>query len=120
MENYPTSQGKTTIAPDVLLTIAQLTTLSVPGVNRLGHVPSIRITRFVKKGYTREGVQIAIIDDKVFTELYVILDSGANIRDVSRTIQNEVSRSITEMVGMQVGRVDVHIVDVEFPMEIKA
>ena len=33
-------QGKTTIAPDVLLTIAQLTTLQVEGVSRLSRTPA--------------------------------------------------------------------------------
>ncbi len=40
MEQTPSTTGKTTIAPEVLLTIARLNTLSVPGVARLSSAPA--------------------------------------------------------------------------------
>jgi hypothetical protein len=39
MTTNPMTPGKTTIAIDVLLTVARLTTLGVPGVSRMGHGP---------------------------------------------------------------------------------
>ena len=44
MEPY-SAQGSTTIAPEVLLTIAQLTTLNVPGVSRLSHIQGVGVNR---------------------------------------------------------------------------
>ena len=37
-----------------------------------------------------------------------------NVRDISREVQTRVSRAITEMVGMEVGGVNVHIIDIDF------
>ncbi len=110
------SNGKTTIAPEVLLTIGRLTTLSVPGVSRISTVPA-GFNRLFKRRYG-EGVSIDIQDDIVSTDIYVILKNDVNIRDVSRNIQQKVTRAIAEMVGMQVGRVNIHIEDIDYPDEI--
>jgi uncharacterized alkaline shock family protein YloU len=118
MSEIPPDTGKTTIAPDVLLTIARLTTLSVPGVSRLCIDPP-GINRLFNRGFS-EGVQIEVRDDCVYADLYIILKNDVNIRDVSRNIQQKVARAISEMVGMQVGRVNIHIEDIDYPEEIEA
>ncbi len=117
-EQYSDS-GTTTIAPEVLLTIARLTTLDVPGVSRMSPVPG-GVNRLFKRGLG-EGVRIDIReDDTVYADLYIILESDVNIRDVSRLVQHRVARSISDMVGMQVGRVNIHIEDIDYPMEFEA
>lgn len=113
------SQGKTTIAPEVLLTIAQLTTLNVDGVSRLSHVQA-GVNQLLKRTQKREGVLIEVVDDVVHADIYVILKNDVNVRDVSHNIQHEVCRAISEMVGMSVGRVNVHIEDVDYPLEAEA
>ena len=118
LSEYRTTVGKTTIAPEVLLTIARLTTLSVTGVSRMSTIPG-GANRLFKRGFS-EGVRIDIQDDIVSADLYVILSNDVNIRNVSRTIQQKVARAISEMVGMQVGRVNVHIEDIDYPEEIEA
>lgn len=105
-------QGKTTVAPEVLLTISRLTTLSVPGVNRMGNAPA-RVDRLFQRGYG-EGVSIDIKDDVAAIDLHIILNQDVNFRDVSRLVQRSVARAISEMVGIQVGRVNVHIEDIEY------
>jgi uncharacterized alkaline shock family protein YloU len=37
-----------------------------------------------------------------------------NVRKISREIQERVSRAISEMVGMEVGGVNIHIMDIDF------
>ena len=110
--------GKTTIAPNVLLTIARLTTLAVEGVSHMSHFPG-GFNRIFQRGYD-EGVQVRIEGDYVYADLYVILEHDVNVREISREIQNEVSRAISEMVGMTVGRVNVHIEDINYINEVAA
>jgi len=116
--NYP--EGKTTVAAEVLLTIARLTTLAVPGVSRLCPPPSGNMKRLLKQGYAHEGVVIDVIDDIVHLDLYVVLKNNINVREVSRNIQVEVTRAILEMVGMQVGHVNIHIEDIDYPEDTEA
>lgn len=111
--------GKTTIAPDVLLTIARLTTLKIPGVSRLSPYPG-GVNRLFRRGQGDDGIHIEIQDDMVYADLYVILKHDVNIREVSRNIQHNVARAISEMVGMRVGRINIHIEDIDYPVEPKA
>ena len=122
MEEQPTDTtrppGKTTIAPDVLLTIAQLTTLGIQGVDQMAPVPGG--VNWIPKRSQTDGIRIEIEDDRVYADIYVILENGINVRDVSRNIQSKVARAISEMVGMEVGRVNIHIENIQYPTESKA
>jgi uncharacterized alkaline shock family protein YloU len=112
-DDYFQEQGITTIAPEVLVTIARLTTLNTPGVSRMSSHPA-KVNRLIRRG-EGEGVRVEVKDGQVTTDLYVVMMSDVNMRDVSRNIQNSVARAIEEMVGMDVGRVNVHIEDIDFP-----
>ena len=106
------SKGKTTIAPGVLLTIARLTALGVPGVVRMADVPG-GVDRLFRRGAS-EGVRIEVDDDTVAVDLYLVLANETNAREVSRVVQSEVARAVEDMVGMQVKRIDIHIEDIDF------
>ena len=109
MEN---TQDKTTVSPDVLITIARLSALDTPGVSRLAPIPG-GVNRLFKRG-AGEGVQIETEDNTVYMDLYVVLREGVNIREASRNIQQNVARAMQEMVGMDIGCVNVHIEDIEY------
>jgi uncharacterized alkaline shock family protein YloU len=105
------SQGKTTVSPDVLVTIARLSALSVPGVSRMAQVPG-GVNRLFKRGIG-DGVRIEVEDNLVTANLYLILRQHVNIRKVSRNVQHQVARALQEMVGMDVGGIVIHIEDVD-------
>ena len=106
------SGDKTTIAPDILVTIARLTALSVPGVSQLADEPP-SVNRLLRKDMGG-GVQIEVRDDAVYASINVVLDHDVNVREVSHNIQHQVMRAISEMVGMQVRQVDIHIADIDY------
>lgn len=110
--------GRTTIDPDVLVTIARLTALEVPGVSRMFPVPR-NVNRLLARG-ANEGVKLEIQDDMVFADLYLVLNNGVSIMEVSHQVQAEVARSISEMVGMRIGQINIHIEDIEFSTESEA
>ncbi|MBC7224528.1 MAG: Asp23/Gls24 family envelope stress response protein [Anaerolineae bacterium] len=107
--------GKTTIAPEVLLTIVRLTVLSVPGVARLCASRRGGVGRFLAVGRLGEGVHIEVHDDAVRVDVHVVVHPNGNMIQLARTIQREVARAIHDMVGMTVEAVNVHIEDVLFP-----
>jgi uncharacterized alkaline shock family protein YloU len=115
MSEQSITPGKTTISIDVILTITRLTTLEVPGVSRMSSVPSRRFKKMLLHRQEQDGLHIEVVDDLVYTDIYVVLDSDVNIREVGRNIQNAVARAITEMIGMQVGVVNVHVEDIDYP-----
>ena len=78
-------QGKTTIAPEVLLTIARLSALGANGVARTGPVPG-GVNRLFKRGVD-DGVRIEFKDQAVSVDLYLVIEHDRNVRDVSRAVQ---------------------------------
>jgi uncharacterized alkaline shock family protein YloU len=115
MSDQSITPGKTTISVDVLLTIARLTTLEVPGVSCMSNVPTKRFKTMLLHRQEQDGLHIEVVDDLVYTDLYVVLEPDVNIREVGRNIQIAVARAITEMIGMQVGAVNVHVEDIGYP-----
>ena len=106
------NQGKTTIAPDVLVTIARMSALSVPGVRKMARV-SGGVNRLFKRGI-HDGVRIEVEDNTIVASLYLILKKDVNIREVGRNVQTQVARALQEMVGMDVGEVEIHIEDIDY------
>jgi uncharacterized alkaline shock family protein YloU len=120
MSENSVTPGKTTISIDVILTITRLTTLDVPGVSRMSQVPARRFKTMLLHRQQEDGLHVEVEDDLVYTDIYVVLDSDVNIREVGRNIQTAVARAITEMIGMQVGVVNVHVEDIDYPVAPKA
>jgi len=104
-------EGKTTVSPDVLVTIARFSALSVPGVSRMAQVPG-GVNRLFKRGIS-EGVRIEVEDNVVVANLYLVLKQHVNIREVGRNVQHQVARALQEMVGMEVGEIEIHIEDID-------
>ncbi len=106
------SQNKTTVSPDVLTTIAKLSALAVDGVSRFAAMPG-GVNRLFKRGAS-EGIRIEITENTVNADLHLMLKENVNIREVSRNVQQQVARAIQEMVGMDVGSINIHIEDIDF------
>ena len=111
-EEVSRAPGTTSMAPGVLVTLAKLTALSVPGVVDMAPLPG-GVNRLFRRGVA-EGVRIEVDGSAVSIDLYLILKHDTNVRNVSRKVQAEVVRAIEEMIGMQVSRVDVHIEDIDY------
>ncbi len=106
------TKGKTTVSPEVLTTISSLAALEVTGVSRLASVPG-GVNRLFHRGAS-DGVRIEAKDNVALVDLHLILKQDVNIREVSRNIQQNVARAIQEMVGMEVGEVNIHIEDIDY------
>lgn len=98
--------GNITIAPAVLNTIARLTTLSVPGVARMGNSGQLLPMA--------AGTNVKVVNNKVKADVFVILYADCNFYATGQQIQHEVTRAISEIVGMEVQAINVHVQDVEY------
>jgi uncharacterized alkaline shock family protein YloU len=105
-------QGKTTIAPEVLVSIAKLSALCVPGVYQMAPVPS-QVSNFLKPRQT-DGVDITVTGSLVTVDLYLIIQSDMNVREVAKAVQTKVARAIREMVGLEPGTITIHVEDIHY------
>ncbi len=104
---YEESQGTITIATTVLNTIARLTALSVPGVSRMGNNGQLL--------QPTSGTTVKVVNGKVKADIFVVVRSDTNFYETGQKIQQEVTRAIKEIVGMDVQAINVYIQDVEYP-----
>ena len=109
--------GTVTIAPEVLVTIAQLTTRDIPGVYQMSSYWTRRVNRFFDNAHFGDGVQVQVDMGTVTIDLYIVVSPGYNMLRLGRTIQDHVIRAVEEMVGMPVHEVNVHIEDVHYTPE---
>ena len=105
--------GTVRISPQVLSTIARLTTLSVPGVLRMYRDLPGGVDRLLKGRGAGEGVRIEVVDDAVMVDLYIVAASDISLFELGREIQSRVARAIKDMVGMPVLAVNVHVENVD-------
>jgi uncharacterized alkaline shock family protein YloU len=112
MNEHVDTPGKTTVSPEVLISIARLTTLGVPGVSKLAKSTG-ELNKLFKRPH-EEGVSVSVEDNRVYIDLFVVLERDSNIREISHKIQNQVARAISEMVGMEIGKVNIHVEDIDY------
>lgn len=99
--------GSTTIAPEVMETIIQMTANDTLGVAKL-----------YGNNNAQNGVKMKISDGVVNADIYLVLEGDCNTLEVCKRVQKKVARAIKEMVGMNVGYVNIHIEDFDYP-EVK-
>jgi uncharacterized alkaline shock family protein YloU len=109
-ENY--LAGKTTIDPEVLLTIVRLTALSVEGVSRMAAGPH-NVDSLIRRSYSN-GVKIEVENNTVYADLYLTMKRDINLLETSRKVQQKIKRAILEMVGMEIGTINIHIEDIDY------
>jgi uncharacterized alkaline shock family protein YloU len=90
------SLGKVTIAPNVLVTIVQKTAASVTGVARLcDNVPGMK--RLLGLHTVDRGVEVAVVDDRVGVDVYLVAKRGVDLLQMGRRLQREVNVHIEDI-----------------------
>jgi len=103
--------GKVTIAPNVLVTIVQKATMSEPGVAQLcDNVPGVK--RLLGLHTVDRGVEVKVEDNLVAVDVYLVARRGVDLLQVGRNLQNQITRAIQDIVGMEVCEVNIHIEDI--------
>ncbi|HID50650.1 MAG TPA: Asp23/Gls24 family envelope stress response protein [Anaerolineae bacterium] len=108
------SIGKIEVAPEVLSTIAQYTTLRVEGVEKMAPVPA-DVARLFRRENRHSGVLLELTENNsVKFDIYVIMSPHVNIMETSKRLQTAVKEAVDTMVGVPVDAVNVHVEDVVY------
>ena len=107
--------GVVKVHESVVASIIRKAACSVDGVIRLaGNTLVDNIAEFVgSKKVMDRAISIEMGDNAVTVELRVVLAFGCNIPETARRIQQTVIEEITRIIGMQVPRIDVIVMDLE-------
>ncbi len=111
MSDEEQTLGRTTVSPAVIVAIARMAALSVPGVSGMARASDAG--RLFRRSED-EGIRILIQDNQVSGDIHLVLKEDVNIREVGRNVQLQVARAIREMVGMEIGQLNIHVEDINY------
>ena len=113
-EEIRSELGTIQIAPEVLAIIAGLATNEVEGVAGLSGGIAGGIAELLGRKNVSKGVEIKIEADATVIEVSVIVHYGVRIPDVSLDIQKNIQKTLSDMTGLFIREVNVHVLDVLF------
>ncbi len=104
------TRGEIYIANDVLADVAGFAALECYGIVGMAN-PSVRdgVAQVLSRDKLRKGVRITTASDGVKVDLYVIIEHGTNLAEVSRNLADRVRYVLTSMADVSVEAVDVHV-----------
>lgn len=113
-DNVSANKGKTTCDKRILLSIISLATKEISGVSELVDTPATAIKRFFKNAESK-GVKLKISPNgKIAVDVYIKVFAGTNVPDISFRVQENIKNNLSSMVDLKTGKINVHIVGVNF------
>lgn len=107
--------GAIKIANEVVGIIAGLAATEVNGIAGMSGGITGGITEALGMKNLAKGVKVEVGEKETAIDLFVVVDYGIRIPDVSWQVQENVKRAIESMTGLSVVEVNVHVQGVKFP-----
>ena len=115
-----TTQGRTTIADTVVEKIAGLAAREVRGVHALGTgtaraLGAVRERIPGARSSMGQGVSVEVGERQAAVDLEIVVEYGAEIGDLSRTVRRNIIENIERMTALEVTEVNIIVNDVYLP-----
>lgn len=109
--------GEVQIANEVVAIIAGLAATEVDGIaGMVGGLKGDLVELLGKKNLSK-GVIVEVGEEAISLELSVIVDFGASIPDVCKSVQEKVKSAVETMTGLTVDEVNVRVASVDVPIK---
>ena len=111
------NKGKITLDKNILVSIINLATKEINGVESLGN----RHRPFYKKLFSRydDGVKVVFEKNGALTiDVFVNIYVGFSVPDIAFRVQENIRNSLATMVALKPLKINVHILDVECDKEV--
>lgn len=111
--------GSIKISEEVVAIIAGLAATEVPGVAGMSGGIAGGIAEMLGRKNLSKGVKVEVGEKEAAIDLYIIVEFGCRIPDVSWEIQEKVKKSVETMTGLEVVEVNIHIQGVNIEKDHK-
>lgn len=113
-ENYEAmnNDGNIKISDEVISTIAAVAVSEIDGANTMGGTFGGLVEKFSKKNYTK-GIKVTSNEGLITIDVNIVVDFGVKIHEVAWNVQSNVKKSVELMSGLDVEKVNIHVVGVE-------
>lgn len=109
--------GAVIISPQVITTVVRQVAESTQGVARLSTSLSGRMSRVLRGNRSASGVDVEVEDGAVTIDVFIIAMPNTQLLPLGQTLQHDIHRAISDVVGMPVRAVNVHFADVQDPFD---
>lgn len=108
------SLGAVHIANDVLADLAGYAALESYGVVGMAS-PTLAdgVAQLLPRQKLRKGVKVVSGDTGVSIDLYVVIEHGTQLAEVSHNLSNSVHYTLTSMADIEVEAIEVHVMGVK-------
>lgn len=111
--------GQIKIADEVVGVIAGLAATEVSGVAGMSGGIAGGIAEMLGRKNLSKGVKVEVGEKEAAIDLFIIVEYGTKIPDVSWQIQENVKKAIETMTGLNVVEVNIHVQGVNMDKDVK-
>ena len=103
------AEGKVKISEDVIATVASVAAESVGGVVKVSTNFKSQMSDILNTKNFARGVKVNIGEKETIVDVYITIEYGIKIVEVSEKVQEQVKEAIENMTDFDVVEVNVHI-----------
>lgn len=111
--------GNVKISEEVVAIIAGVAAMDVPGVAGMSGGIAGGIAEILGRKNLSKGVKVEVGEKEAAIDLYIIVEYGCRIPDVSWDIQEKVKNAVETMTGLDVIEINIHVQGVNIDKDSK-
>ncbi|RJQ54262.1 MAG: Asp23/Gls24 family envelope stress response protein [Actinobacteria bacterium] len=106
----PESHGHITISDEVLAELVGFAALECYGVVGMAN-PTLKagVAQLLSRDKLAKGIEISQAGERVTVDLYVVIEYGTNLAEVSRNLREAVTYTLRQQAEVEVADVVVHV-----------
>ena len=109
-----TEMGDIRISEEVVAIIASVAAMEVEGVAGMSGGIAGGIAEILGRKNLSKGVKVEVGEKEAAIDVYVIIEYGSRIPEVSWNVQEKVKQRVEVMTGLNVVEVNIHIQGINF------
>ena len=110
------ARGKVVFDNNIVLSIINLATKEIAGVSSIVTNYGTLLERWFDRNYS-DGVRISIVKEKMVVDVYINVFFGYSVSEIAYKVQENIKNSLASMIEMNIDKVNVHVLGVDFPNE---
>jgi uncharacterized alkaline shock family protein YloU len=102
--------GRIEVSPAAIAGLAAAAVLECYGVVGMSN-PTLYsgLAEVLQRDSYRRGVQVKVVDQRIVIDLYVVLEYGVRISEVTHNIMENVTFRVEKALGVPIDEVNVHV-----------
>ena len=114
--NNRKAKGNVVFGNNILLSVINLATKEIAGVSSIVTKYGTVLSKWFDKNYL-DGVKISYQNGKTIVDVYINVYFGYNVSEIAYRVQENIKNSIASMIEMNIDKINVHVLGVDFNSE---